>query len=34
MLTLKRRGLTDIHTLYLNIEKKKMDPKDANEVEM
>jgi len=30
----KRKGLTDMHTLNLSIERKKLDPKDANEVEM
>jgi hypothetical protein len=33
MLDLKRRGLTDMHCIYF-VERKKLDPKDANEVEM
>ena len=34
MLALKRRGFDDMHTLDLSVERKKLDPKDANEVEM
>jgi len=34
LLSLKRKGLDDMHTLHISIEKRKLDPKDCDEVEI